>query len=138
MKHMTAKKQERPLSGGQHLAPALVDAFVKLAPRHIIRNPVMAVVWLGTLVTAGATLADQARPGFGWAVTLVLLITVLFGNFAEAVAESRGRGQAASLRRARQDLTARRLDPAGGEQTVAAAALRPGDLVLIEAGDRDR
>ncbi|WP_281171717.1 potassium-transporting ATPase subunit KdpB [Azovibrio restrictus] len=134
MKHMTAKKQERPLSGGQHLAPALVDAFVKLAPRHIIRNPVMAVVWLGTLVTAGATLAGQARPGFGWAVTLALLITVLFGNFAEAVAESRGRGQAASLRRARQDLTARRLAPAGGEQTVAAAALRPGDLVLIEAG----
>ncbi len=116
------------------LQTALIDAVRKLTPQHIIKNPVMAVVWLGTLVTAAATLAGWAQTGFGWAVTVILLITVLFGNFAEAVAESRGRGQAASLRRARQDLTARRLDPAGGEQTVAAAALRPGDLVLIEAG----
>jgi len=67
-------------------------------------------------------------------VTAILLITVLFGNFAEAVAESRGRGQAASLRRARKDLMARRLDAAGGEKTVPAAELRPGDHVVIEEG----
>ena len=114
--------------------PALINAFIKLAPQHIIKNPVMAVVWLGTLVTAVATLAGWAQPGFGWAVTVILLITVLFGNFAEAVAESRGRGQAASLRRARKDLMARRLDKAGGEKTVPAAELRPGDLVVIEEG----
>ncbi len=67
-------------------------------------------------------------------MTAILLITVLFGNFAEAVAESRGRGQAASLRRARKDLMARRLDAAGGEKTVPAAELRPGDHVVIEEG----
>ncbi|MGC4397713.1 potassium-transporting ATPase subunit KdpB [Hydrogenophaga sp. T2] len=116
------------------LQTAMVDAVRKLAPQHMVRNPVMAVVWLGTLLTAAATLAGWAQPGFGWAVTGILLITVLFGNFAEALAESRGRGQAASLRRARQDLMARRLDPAGRETGVPAAELRPGDLVVIEEG----
>lgn len=116
------------------LRTAMVDAVRKLAPQHIVKNPVMAVVWLGTLVTAVATIAGWAQPGFGWAVTLILLITVLFGNFAEAVAESRGRGQAASLRRARKDLMARRLDKSGNEKTVPAAELRPGDLVVIEEG----
>lgn len=116
------------------LQTALIDSMRKLAPQHIVKNPVMAVVWLGTLVTAVATLAGWAQPGFGWAVTFILLITVLFGNFAEAVAESRGRGQAASLRRARKDLMARRLDGSGGEKTVPAAELRPGDLVVIEEG----
>lgn len=93
----------------------------------------MVVVWLGTLTTAIATLAGQAQPGFGWTVTAILLITVLFSNFAEAMAESRGRGQAASLRRARKDLMARLLDKSGGEKIVPAAELRPGDLVMIEA-----
>ena len=116
------------------LQPALIEAFVKLAPQHILRNPVMAVVWFGTLLTGAATLVGLAEPGFGWAVTAILFITVLFGNFAEAVAESRGRGQAASLRRARKDLMARRIDDAGQETTVPASELRPGDLVVVEAG----
>ncbi|MBW7900656.1 MAG: potassium-transporting ATPase subunit KdpB [Rhodocyclaceae bacterium] len=116
------------------LRTALIDAVLKLAPRHIIKNPVMVVVWIGTVITAVATLAGWAQPGFGWAVTAILLVTVLFGNFAEALAESRGRGQAASLRRARKDLTARRLDGSGNENTVAAAELRPGDLVVVEEG----
>ena len=107
------------------LWPALADAFRKLAPQHIIRNPVMAVVWLGTVLAAVATLAGATSPGFGWAVTAILFATVLFGNFAEAVAESRGRGQAASLRRARQDLVARRLDASGQESAVPAASLCP-------------
>jgi K+-transporting ATPase ATPase B chain len=113
---------------------ALLDAFVKLAPQHIVKNPVMAVVWAGTLLTAAATLAGLSTPGFGWAVTAILFLTVLFGNYAEAVAESRGRGQAASLRKARKDLMARRIDANGQEATVSAADLRPGDLVLVEAG----
>lgn len=119
---------------GGHFVPALLSALIKLAPQHAIRNPVMAVVWLGTLVTAVATLGGWATPGFGWAVTGILFVTVLFGNFAEAVAESRGRGQAASLRRARKDLVARRLQHAGGEQTVPACELKQGDLVVVEAG----
>jgi len=113
---------------------ALLDSFVKLAPHHIIHNPVMAIVWLGTVVTAIATLAGLAAPGFGWTVTGVLLTTVLFGNYAEAIAESKGRGQAASLRRARKDLIARRLDACGQEQSVAASELRQGDRVVVDEG----
>lgn len=135
-----------------HATPALVDAAIlrsaaraavlKLHPAHLVRSPVMAVVFGGTLLSALITLAGQATPGFGWAVTLILLLTVLFGNFAEAVAEARGRGQAASLRRARKDLVARRLAESRGygpgmrgrEQQVPAAELRPGDLVVVSEG----
>ncbi|MFH7422597.1 potassium-transporting ATPase subunit B, partial [Pseudomonas syringae pv. tagetis] len=93
---------------------------------------VMAVVMAGTIVAAIVTLTGNAPLGFGLAVTAILLVTVLFGNFAEAVAEARGRGQAASLRRARQDLVARRLaapQPGATEAQVPAAELRPGDHV---------
>lgn len=120
------------------LRAALVESFRKLSPLHAVRNPVMAVVWLGTVVTTVLTLLGHASsPGLGWAVTAVLALTVLFANFAEGLAEARGRGQAASLRRARKDLVARRVDIA--DQTagtrVPAAELRPGDLVIVSAGE---
>ena len=118
---------------GFDFKPAIIDSFVKLAPRHVVRNPVMAVVWLGTVLTLVATLVGWTTAGFGAAVTLILFATVLFANFAEAVAEARGRGQAASLRSARKDLVARRLQD-GKESTVPAAALRPGDMVVVEEG----
>nr|WP_145549159.1 potassium-transporting ATPase subunit KdpB [Variovorax boronicumulans] len=121
-------------AAGFDFKPAIVDSFVKLAPQHVAKNPVMAVVWLGTVLTLVATLAGWTTAGFGWAVTLVLFATVLFANFAEAVAEARGRGQAASLRSARKDLVARRLQD-GRESTVPAAALRPGDMVVVEEGE---
>lgn len=135
MNQTTSRKYTRqyPHLDKRGITSVLISAFIKLAPQHIIRNPIMVVVWLGTLTTAIATLAGQAQPGFGWTVTAILLITVLFSNFAEAMAESRGRGQAASLRRARKDLMARLLDKSGGEKIVPAAELRPGDLVMIEA-----
>ncbi len=124
------------------LLGAAREALVKLAPRHIVRSPVMAVVLAGTVLAALITASGYAAPGFGWAVTAILLLTVLFGNFAEAVAEARGRGQAASLRRARKDLVARKLVDASGygpllrgqERQLAAAELRPGDLVVVSAG----
>ncbi len=116
------------------LSSAWADAFAKLSPRHAFQNPVMAVVWLGTLLTAVATLAGRASAGFGWAVTGVLFLTVLFANFAEAIAEAHGRGQAASLRRARKDLVARRLDASGQDSSVPATELRPGDRVVVEEG----
>jgi K+-transporting ATPase ATPase B chain len=119
---------------GFDLKPAVIDSFVKLAPQHAVKNPVMAVVWLGTVLTAVATLAGWTGAGFGWSVTAILFLTVLFANFAEAVAEARGRGQAASLRRARKDLVARRLDKSGHESSVPATALRPDDLVVVEEG----
>ena len=129
---MSTAHRKMPIDVDRGLKPALIDSFKKLAPQHAIRNPVMAVVWLGTLVTAVATIAGWASTGFGWAVTIILLVTVLFANFAEAVAEARGRGQAASLRRARKDLVARRLDKTGRETSVPAAELRPGDQVVVE------
>jgi K+-transporting ATPase ATPase B chain len=90
-------------------ADALKQALLKLAPQHMIKNPVMALVWLGTLITLIATVAGWTDFTFGFIVTLLLLLTVLFSNYAEAVAEARGRGQAASLRQARQNLMASEL-----------------------------
>lgn len=131
---MSTTHANAPVTEGHSFKPALIDSFKKLAPQHAVKNPVMAVVWLGTVLTAIATLAGWTTAGFGWSVTLILLVTVLFANFAEAVAEARGRGQAASLRRARKDLVARRLDKAGKEATVPATELRPDDLVVVEEG----
>ena len=76
---------------------ALVESFVKLAPKHAFSNPVMAVVWLGTVLTAVLTVTGVSAHALGLTVTVLLFVTVLFANFAEAVAEARGRGQAASL-----------------------------------------
>jgi potassium-transporting ATPase ATP-binding subunit len=126
--------------------PALLDSagfkaafsgsFIKLAPQHAFKNPVMAVVWLGTLLTAVLAATGKTAPALGWAVTALLFVTVLFANFAEAVAEARGRGQAASLRRARKDLIARRVTSEqniASADTIPAAELKPGDLVIISA-----
>ncbi|MDD1509815.1 potassium-transporting ATPase subunit KdpB [Pseudomonas sp. CNPSo 3701] len=117
---------------------AVLAAFAKLAPNNAFRNPVMAVVWLGTLLCAVLTLLGKSTPAIGWSVTLLLLVTVLFANFAEAVAEARGRGQADSLRKARKDLVARRLkslSERGEPQRIAASELRPGDLVIVAQGE---
>jgi len=132
------RRDHPALMDGAAFRAALRDAFLKLAPQHLIRSPVMAVVMGGTLLSAVITLAGVAPAGFGGAVTAILFVTVLFGNFAEAVAEARGRGQAASLRRARKDLVARRVDTAlgGAETRIPAAELRPGDYVIVSAGEQ--
>ena len=120
------------------LRTALIDSFRKLAPRHALRSPVIAIVLLGSLLSALITVVAPGQPAFGLAVTAILFVTVLFANFAEAIAEARGRGQAASLRAARRDLVARRLGGrtrASGEARVAAATLRPGDHVIVSAGE---
>jgi potassium-transporting ATPase ATP-binding subunit len=112
---------------------ALVDAFKKLDPRVQIRNPVMFVVLVGTVVTF---LESVAHPGtFDWSITIWLFLTVIFANFAEAMAEGRGKAQADTLRRMRAETEARRLTPDGGEERVAASSLTKGDLVVCEAGD---
>ncbi|MFC6350712.1 potassium-transporting ATPase subunit KdpB [Stenotrophomonas acidaminiphila] len=127
-----------PLLDAASWRHALRESVRKLAPAHLLHNPVMAVVMAGTVLALLLTLGGQAPLGFGLAVTAILLLTVLFGNFAEAVAEARGRGQASALRRARQDLVARRLAApriGAAESAVAAAALRPGDHVIVGAGE---
>lgn len=115
----------------------LKSALLKLAPQHMLKNPVMALVWLGTLFTLIATLAGWTSFGFGLVVTVILFITVLFANYAEAVAEARGRGQAASLRKARQNLMAQRLNSLQDRSTqqVAATDLKAGDYVIISEGE---
>ncbi|OLT11605.1 potassium-transporting ATPase subunit B [Actinomadura sp. CNU-125] len=118
--------------GSRRLAAALPDAFRKLDPRTLWRNPVMLVVEVGAL---WATVLAVAEPSvFGWGIVGWLWLTVLFANLAEAVAEGRGKAQADSLRRAKSDADARRLTD-GGEERVPAAELRRDDRVVVEAGE---
>ncbi|MBE2213601.1 MAG: potassium-transporting ATPase subunit KdpB [Opitutaceae bacterium] len=111
----------------------LRGAFQKLDPRVQLRNPVMAVVWIGALVTTGYTVMAYSR--FNLQITLWLWFTVLFSNFAEAIAEGRGKAQAAALRRLRTKTMAFRLRSDGTTESVAAAELRRGDRVVCAAGD---
>jgi potassium-transporting ATPase ATP-binding subunit len=115
------------------LAHALVDAFRKFNPKVQVRNPVMFVVLIGTVVTLIESFAHPSV--FTWSITIWLALTVLFGNFAEAVAEGRGKAQADTLRKMRSDTQARKLLADGEEELVAASALAKGDVVVCEAGD---
>jgi K+-transporting ATPase ATPase B chain len=112
---------------------AALGALRKLDPRVQIKNPVMFVVLIGTVVTLLESIAHPSV--FAWSVTAWLLLTVLFANFAEAMAEGRGRAQADTLRRTREGTDARRLGRDGVEHRVAAAELVAGDLVVCESGD---
>ncbi|NTX37445.1 potassium-transporting ATPase subunit KdpB [Myxococcus sp. CA033] len=123
------------------LKPALLDSLKKLHPRDVARNPVMFVVWAGSLLTTVLVVKDLVSPRTDGAplwftvwVAVWLWFTVLFANFAEAVAEGRGKAQAGALRKMRKDTTARRLVD-GREERVPAPNLRKGDLVVCEAGD---
>nr|WP_231137425.1 potassium-transporting ATPase subunit KdpB [Chromobacterium paludis] len=123
--------------------PAIVDSFKKLSPRTQWRNPVMFVVYVGSILTTGLWLQSlsghgEASSGFILAVALWLWFTVLFANFAEALAEGRSKAQAASLRSAKKNVVAKKL--AGGNHGAAKSivdgtSLRKGDFVLVEAGD---
>ena len=116
------------------LGRAAVDSVRKLDPRVQVKNPVMFVVLIGTIITLVESAAHSSV--FAWSVTVWLALTVLFANFAEAVAEGRGKAQADTLRRMRSDTEARRLVDGGHrEERVAAAELAKGDLVVCEAGD---
>jgi K+-transporting ATPase ATPase B chain len=125
--------RSRGLFDREILAPALVDALRKFNPRAQVRNPVMFVVLIGSIVTLAEAIA---HPGiFSWSVTIWLVLTVAFANFAEALAEGRGKAQANALRRMRTETDGRRLRPDGAQERVAAAELVKGDLVIAEAGD---
>ena len=113
-------------------AQQLPEAARKLDPRHLWRAPVMFLVWLGSVVTTVAAVLDPTT--FTVSIAVWLWLTVLFGNLAEAVAEGRGKAQAASLRSARSDTVARRLHPLGGETEVPGTQLEVGDHVVVEAG----
>ncbi len=140
---MSDKPKVRPLFDPPIVKQAIIDSFRKLDPRMQIRNPVMFVVLIGSMLTtallAQALLGQGEAPaGFILAISLWLWFTVLFANFAEAMAEGRGKAQAESLRRARRDTPAKKLtrpEHGAGHTAVSAATLRKGDVVLVEAGD---
>ncbi|MBO0691809.1 MAG: potassium-transporting ATPase subunit KdpB [Acidimicrobiaceae bacterium] len=125
--------EARSLFDQEILRRAIVDAFGKLDPRVQIKNPVMFVVLLGTVVTFIESIAHPSV--FAWSITIWLLLTVIFANFAEAMAEGRGKAQADTLRRMRAETEARKLDPDGAEKRVPASSLSKGDLVVCEAND---
>src|ERR1700747_1438477 len=129
------KPKARSLFDWQIVHPAIGDAFKKLNPRLMVKNPVMFVTMVGAALTIiGIFTAESGLRGFVTQLAIWLWFTVLFANFAEAVAEGRGKAQAASLRKARKDTMARRLRN-GHEEKVPAPALQKGDLVVCEAGD---
>ncbi len=141
---LSARRLERrpkPLSlfDGRILIDAVANSFVKLDPRAQIRNPVMFVVEAAAAVTTGFFVRDllshASGAGFDIAIALWLWFTVVFANFAEAVAEGRGRAQADFLRRTKSDTVARRLTHEGEEERVPGSALRKGDRFVVETGD---
>src|ERR1044071_3018883 len=122
------------------LGPALVDAFRKLDPRVMMRNPVMFVVevvaTLTTILFVRDLVTGAGGYGFSFQINLWLWFTVLFANFAEAVAEGRGKAQAATLRKSKTETMAKKLSGSSREwQLVPGTSLKPGDVVLVEAGD---
>jgi len=125
--------EARSLFDGEILRQALFDSFKKLNPALEIRNPVMFVVLVGTVITLIEAIAHPST--FTWSITIWLFLTVLFANFAEGMAEGRGKAQADTLRRMRSETEARRLRPDGTEELVPAASLGKGDMVVCEAGD---
>src|SRR5579859_1918324 len=116
------------------VGPAIGDSFRKLDPRLMVRNPVMFVTMVGAVLTTIGICTSPTEKGFITQLAIWLWFTVLFANFAEAVAEGRGKAQAESLRKARKDTIARRLKN-GHEERVPAPQLQRDDLVVCEAGD---
>ena len=113
--------QARGLFDGEILRQALVDSFKKLNPAEQVRNPVMFVVLVGTVITFIEAIAHPST--FTWSITIWLFLTVIFANFAEAMAEGRGKAQADTLRRMRSETEARKLNEDGTETRVPAAEL---------------
>jgi len=134
--------KERSLFDPEIVRPAIWESFLKLAPQKVIKNPVMFVVEIGSVLTTLIWLRDLVAPTptsqplwFTFNVAFWLWFTVVFANFAEAMAEGRGKAQAAFLRRMRQETTARRQVNDKRVEAVPASALRKGDVVVVEAGE---
>ncbi|WP_432721405.1 potassium-transporting ATPase subunit KdpB [Jeongeupia wiesaeckerbachi] len=140
--HVNVGVRKLPLFDAKLLSPAIVDAFKKLAPQVQWRNPVMFVVYVGSILTTllfGQALfgTGEAPAGFIGAIAAWLWFTVLFANFAEALAEGRSKAQAAALRNTKKNVIAKKLKVAqrGGYELIDSPSLRRGDFILIEAGD---
>jgi K+-transporting ATPase ATPase B chain len=138
---MSKKQNKKPLTP-EILKQALIGSFKKLDPRYMIKNPVMFVVEIGFLVTLLLTFVptlfggtDTSLRTYNLIVSIILLVTVLFANFAESVAEGRGKAQAASLKKTQKDTEAHLLDAEGNETIVSSSQLKKGDIVMVVAGE---
>ena len=138
---MSKKKQQTMLTP-DIVKQALVGAFTKLDPRYMIKNPVMFVVEAGFFITLLQTVipgifgeSDTNLRTYNLIVSVILLVTVLFANFAESVAEGRGKAQAASLKKTQKDTVAHLLDENGRETEVSSSELHKGDVVMVRAGE---
>ena len=136
------KKQNKKLLTPEILKQALIGSVKKLDPRYMIKNPVMFVVEIGFFITLLLTIVpglfgegDTGLRTYNLIVSIVLLVTVLFANFAESVAEGRGKAQAASLKKTQKDTEAHLLDQDGNETIVSSSELKKGDVVMVVAGE---
>src|SRR6476646_5911656 len=139
-----AERKHTPKASNKGLYQrAIKDAFVKLNPKIMLRNPVMFLVWVGTIITALLTFDHNlfgSVPGanqrlFNGLITLILFFTVLFANFAEAVAEGRVKAQADALRSTKSETTAKKILPDNSTEEVSSTSLRKGDQIKVVAGD---
>ena len=137
-----SKKQNKKLLTAEILKQALIGSVKKLDPRYMSRNPVMFVVEIGFLITLLLTIVpglfgegDTGLRTYNLIVSIILLVTVLFANFAESVAEGRGKAQAASLKKTQKDTEAHLLDQDGNETIVSSSELKKGDVVMVAAGE---
>lgn len=136
-----AKKEKTKFITPDILKTSIIGAFQKLDPRYMIKNPVMFVVEIGFIITLILTFFPTMFGGnaeyriYNGIVTVILFVTVLFANFAESVAEGRGKAQAASLKKTKQDTKARVLLSNGQEKTINASELKKGDIVLVKMGE---
>ena len=135
----TPRTKGNPLAEKKMVMRAVGDSFRKLHPRTMVKNPVMFVVEVGAVITTiqlvWNALHHASLIGFGLQITLWLWFTVLFANFAEAMAEGRGKAQADTLRKARAETQAHRLTQEGCIETVPGSKLRSGDVVIVSAGE---
>jgi K+-transporting ATPase ATPase B chain len=139
---MAEKTKKQAVWNGQIVKRAISGSFLKLNPRAMMKNPVMFVVEVGSVLTTFQLIRGLVAPipsvthtGFELQITLWLWFTVLFANFAEAMAEGRGKAQADNLRKGKTETTAKRLLPDGSYEVVEAPALRKDDVVLVVAGE---
>ncbi len=137
-----SKKQNKKLLTPEILKQALIGSVKKLDPRYMIKNPVMFVVEIGFFITLLLTIVpglfgegDTSLRTYNLIVSIVLLVTVLFANFAESVAEGRGKAQADSLKKTQKDTEAHLLDQDGNETIVSSSELKKGDVVMVVAGE---
>jgi len=133
--HSPMKPRKKMIWEGGIVWRAILDSFIKLNPRHMMGNPVMFVVEIGSVITTVLLIRGGTAFLFNLQITLWLWFTVLFANFAEAMAEGRGKAQADALRKTRSETIANRLTKSGVIEKVSSAKLRAGDIVLVSAGE---